>query len=354
LAINHVLACAWYAIALLGSTLPGDTWVQFYGFHDEPWINRYCVALHWSITQFTPSSMMVNPQNIAERTFNITVVVFALVGFSYIVGSISGSLAQLRSLQEDASKQFWTLRRWLRQNGVAKQLSVRIQKYLEHTWHAQQEKIPKSKVKLFSLLSEQLHNELLCAVSVPHVSVHPLFQYLHKESSETMFRLAKTAFSRMSVARHDSVFFPSEVAQYMYFVVDGVLDYLRVDHEGTAHKERVDSNEDWIAEPVLWTSLWIHRGVLVASTECDLLLIDPDSFLQTVSLSPDTFKMACVYSKNYLEWLNDLDKRILSDVCQGEDESWRVQSFIASAAQSDGTASARIRKRLQRMPSWLG
>lgn len=34
-----------------------------------------------------------------ERLFSIVVIIFALVGFSYVVGSITGSLTQLRALK---------------------------------------------------------------------------------------------------------------------------------------------------------------------------------------------------------------------------------------------------------------
>ena len=53
-----------------------------------------------AITQFTPSSMHVQPQNILERTFAISVVIAGLVGFSYLVGSITGSLTELRKMKD--------------------------------------------------------------------------------------------------------------------------------------------------------------------------------------------------------------------------------------------------------------
>eukprot|EP00913_Durusdinium_trenchii_P022286 g20939.t1 len=64
-----------------------------------------CVCFHWSITQFTPASKPpIQPQNTVEPAFAIFVVVFALVGFSYVVGSILASLAQLRSMSEQSAK----------------------------------------------------------------------------------------------------------------------------------------------------------------------------------------------------------------------------------------------------------
>merc|ERR1719221_2539193 len=108
LVINHLISCLWYAIG----TSPGfgdATWLKHHAFDDADWSYQYATSFHWSITQFTPSSMHVQPQNIRERVFAITVVVLALVGFSYVVGSITGSLAQLRSMSNDGAQQFWNL-----------------------------------------------------------------------------------------------------------------------------------------------------------------------------------------------------------------------------------------------------
>ena len=102
LAVNHFLACSWYATSFIGA---GNSWVKHHGFENEHWSYQYVTSFHWAITQFTPSSMHVQPQNIYERTFCVIVVISGLVGFSYLVGSITGSLAELRRMKEDAIKQ---------------------------------------------------------------------------------------------------------------------------------------------------------------------------------------------------------------------------------------------------------
>lgn len=63
------------------------------------------------------------------------------VGFAYVVGSITASLAQLRTMSEEAlfllevfissseaSKDFWQMRRFLNQNSVDHNLAARIQR----------------------------------------------------------------------------------------------------------------------------------------------------------------------------------------------------------------------------------
>jgi len=329
LVINHYIACAWYFVGVsLNPDL--DTWVRYHGFEEAEWGYQYLTAFHWSITQFTPASMSVQPQNIHERMFAINVVVFALVGFSYVVGSITGSLTQLRSMQEDTTKQFWNLRRYLKQNKVPLTLASRIQRYLEHAWQSQQENISLQNIKIMKLLSEQLHCELQCELSVPHLSVHPLFRRLYDVSNVTMHRLANTAIRRKPLARNDILFISGEKATNMYIVVAGRLQYHKSDSSGDDHHEWVDKGEDWIAEPVLWTPMWLHLGNLTAVTECDLLLVDPKSFSEVFVLNPHAYTLASNYAQRFLMWLESLGADSLTDICQGEEVGPLVESFIDS------------------------
>mmetsp|Transcript_69771 Transcript_69771/g.167499 ORF Transcript_69771/g.167499 Transcript_69771/m.167499 type:complete len:223 (+) Transcript_69771:2-670(+) len=194
-------------------------------------------------------------------------------------------------------------------------------------------------IPIFSLLSDQLRNELLCAINVPPLHVHPLFLHLDSFSAVTVQRLATTAISRKQMARRDKVFIPSETATHMYFPVTGVLKYYRVIHEECGgdkevKTERVDGNEDWIAEPVLFTYSWIHLGTLMATTEADLLMIEAKGFSQAIKLNPQAHLCVQGYAAKFLEWLNSIDPDYLSDIAQGEHVSDMIQTFIPGRGSS--------------------
>merc|ERR1719356_53528 len=97
LVINHLICCMWYTVSVNQSG--ENTWIKVHNYEQAHWMYKYATAFHWSITQFTPASMDVQPQNLAERIFAITVVIYALVCFSYVVGSITGSLTMIRNMQ---------------------------------------------------------------------------------------------------------------------------------------------------------------------------------------------------------------------------------------------------------------
>eukprot|EP00930_Biecheleria_cincta_P034000 TRINITY_DN23531_c0_g1_i1.p1 TRINITY_DN23531_c0_g1~~TRINITY_DN23531_c0_g1_i1.p1 ORF type:complete len:821 (+),score=139.02 TRINITY_DN23531_c0_g1_i1:68-2530(+) len=325
LTVNHILACIWFWI---GNSTDRAGWVYAHGFQDEEWHYQYATSLHWALTQFTPASMIVQPHTMLERVFSICVVVFALVGFSYVVGSITGSLTQLRGITENRSRQLWELRRHLRKHKVSIALSARIQRYIEHVVDTQHKKIPSKDIKLLSLLSEQLRSELECEICMPHFSVHPFFDQLCKRSRVTIHRLSNLAIASKMLARTDTLFIAGENATHMYIVVTGSLVYTRVDSQQEEHKELVDKGEDWISEPVLWIPAWVHLGLLTALNECELMVLDPSKFASIIKLNPDASFLAVTYAKNFLAWINSVERDNLSDIWQGENVSERVVKFM--------------------------
>jgi CRP-like cAMP-binding protein len=273
--------------------------------------------------------MHVQPQNLAERAFAIIVVIFALVGFSYIVGSITGSLAQLRNMHAEEAKLFWDLRRYLQKNQVNHELTLRIQKYCEHAWAAKQESKPDKDVKLLQFLSEQLSSELKYELAVSHLVFHPFLAQLCTFSSVTVHRLSNSALEHKLLAEGDRLFIPGEAATHMYIVVKGRLTYRRM-VGGGGHEvvERVDPGEDWISEPALWTELWRHLGQLTAVDESDNLAINASKFSEQVKLNPQAYLFTKGYAKNFLDWLNEESFDTLSDISQGEDVGDLCRNFI--------------------------
>jgi hypothetical protein len=348
LILCHFISCLWYIIS---HNTEGDyRWLAFYDMEGSDWGYVYATCLHWSLTQFTPAPMNIQPQNFAERVFNISVVVCALVGFSYVVGSITGNLAQLRSVTEEESKLFWDLRVYLKRNAVEHTLAVRIQRYLSHAWRYQACNKTFSQIKILTMLSEQLQNELLFHLHSEHLVVYPLIKTLLDVSTVTVFRLARTAISTKQFANEDPLFIYGEKPSHMYIVIQGRFAYRRVTSEGREVSEMVDKGEDWIAEPVLWSTEWYHLGDCTAVCTSSLTLVDPHHFCQEAMRNPLAWSLVTTYCTNFLIWLNSKSVDELSDVTQGdhEDKKAQLKSFMATGLHPNVAARARLTRTLTR------
>merc|ERR1711920_476543 len=103
-----------------------------FGTTERTFPYQYATAMHWSIAQFSMGSMDIYPTTILERWYAICVLLFALVIFSGLVGSITTAMAQLQQLKTKQATQMWLLRRFLRENKISKDLAGRIVRYCEY------------------------------------------------------------------------------------------------------------------------------------------------------------------------------------------------------------------------------
>lgn len=323
--LNHVIACVFFATTTVGTY--EKTWTAEYMSPNADWRDSYMVALHWSLTQFTPAAMDVQPQNMLERGYAISVVIFALVGFSYVVGDISSCLTQLRNMSETSSKEFRKLRNFMRMHKVPRQLALRVTKFAEHAYSKQREAMPMSKVTLLNMVSEQLLGELTFEMNKPHLIIHPLFENMENNGTIVLQRLCTKALTTKQLAHNDFLFVTGEQAEAMYFLSSGVLLYKKSLSE--EDEEYVQANLDWVTEPALWLNNWEHLGTAEAHGESVLISISADRFKKVVSqANPVLIRVVQIYARRFLAWINDLPLNELSDVFQKELVEAKIRSFV--------------------------
>lgn len=317
LVVNHFLASVWYAIGDLGMNLDAENWIERHNFKDRPLGERYTVALHWTLTQFTPASMDVQPQNTGERSFAICVLVSGLVLFSSFISSITNSMTQLRSMDDDKSKQFWLLRRYLRNHNIQANLAFRILRHVEFTCNEHRELIPEDKIWVLGLLSEQLRNELHFSVSYSCMSTHPLFDIVQDMSRMTMVRLCSTSLSIHRLAGTDVLFIPGTLQCSMHFLESGRLSYTHVDNSDSAGETLMQGERQWICEPAMWTQ-WVTVGDCHATCECKIVSIEVKSFGQVIGKDALSWLLVSKYATRYSSWLSTLPRSSLTDIFRND------------------------------------
>lgn len=322
LLVNHFIACLWYWVGL-----------QEHGWVDAVIVNGasestlYITALHWSLTQFTPASMAVQPVTFTERVVAVAILLFALVTFSSFVSSITNLMTNLRTLSSAEAKQFVMLDRYLHERNIPLHLSVRIRRHLEHLHGEQQRNLQERDVDLLQKLSTPLHMELRYELHFPLLSKHPFFFNFASAHLAVAQRLCFEALKPTVLCSGDVLFSPGEAAWAMYVVVQGTLSYnlhAAVSPRLTTHvpalgKLEVVKAEQWFCEAVLWTP-WEHRGEMRACTGVTLLALEAEKFHTVVGKNRAAAQQPAAYAAEVIEQLRackqtkeltDLDADIL-------------------------------------------
>jgi CRP-like cAMP-binding protein len=325
IAVNHYIGCMWYALGALGQNSNLPNWIDAHGMTERSFGYRYTSSLHWSLTQFTPGSMHVQPMNVIERAYSIVILIFGLILFSSFISNITASMTQLRNMQGETSRQFWLLRRFLRQQSVSHELSFRIFRYTEFQSTSGKDLVPESRVTVLNLLSEQLRNELHYVMFYSGVHAHPLFEKASRISDTLLHIMSKESMARNSLAKGDVIFQEGVSASHMYFVSRGNIRYVKPDRQDIASKS------DWITEQALWTE-WTHVGEARTVAECQVVAINVKCFVAVVGKDLDMHSLMTSYAHNFVNWLNALEDADLTEVFCHE-EGGQFTEFIPKTVE---------------------
>lgn len=341
LVLNHVIACIWYLIGRLAMENQVRNWIEIGAVEDSDISYKYTTSLHWSLTQFTPASMDISARNVWERAFSIVVLFFAMVAFSSIVGSITGSMTSLRNMKNEEMKQFWLLRRYLRQRNISKRLSEQIFNFLEYQSQKQSKLVQVGNIKVISQLSESLHNELMYEMHCRTVTEHPFFGTLDSDMHVVMTRLCRFSLTPQSYAEKEVIFHFGEEGKKMYFFKNGEVDYATSDANGTGGPVKLSpplKPNEWIAEAVLWINIWRHQGDLSTTCTSDIIGVIPSQFVDVMSIHPKPWFYAKCYAIKFVDFLNEKTEKEteINDILR--DPEWYKdavhESFAAEKRES--------------------
>lgn len=325
--LNHFIACGWFLVGTFSNVELGlASWVTWSeNFKAQNIGYQYTTALHWTLTQFTPASMDVVARNILERLYSIGVLLFAMVAFSSIVGTVTTSMTLLRNMKEDKQKQLWKLRRYLKQRNVSSDLSMRMIRFVEYQCTKQEKTIQSQNVVLLARISDQLGSELAHEMHSPFLLGHPFQHYVSKEMKGIAFRICHMAIESSQVATGDVMFSAGEEAFAAFVMKSGNLSYiLRYGN----HLLPPIGVKEWLAEAVLWAP-WRYRGTCHAASPSEILALNAQQFAKAMSHHPKAFQFARRYGERFVRYFNIGNPADWTDVLRDEE-------FI-NLAVSEGT-----------------
>lgn len=322
--LNHLVACAWFRLGSASfKEAPG--WVSEYDVQHRSLAYKYTTSLHWSLTQFTPASMEVQPQNTAERSFAVVVLLSALCVFSSFISSITSSMTSLRNLTVKKEFQSRLLRKYLRKHKITRLLSSRIHRYVNVVLPSRQQDMKMDSSHILQKLSLPLQAELKYELYNHLLKGNPFFRSLCMRSNSAIRDVCKVALCSLTFSQADVCFYAGTKAQAMYFLTKGTMNYTQQAWQRVLNftaNELTDKPKkrkttfrigQWCSEPVLWTN-WIHVGYLVAVTDSELVALDSQRFRSCLSSVPTCINFAQKYAADLVKKLNEMNEEQISDI----------------------------------------
>jgi hypothetical protein len=95
LLLNHLSACIWYFVAKLQDLDP-DCWVTRLGYIDSTNFEIYVVSFYWTLTTVTTVGYGdINAGTTLERAYNLIIMSFGVLMYSFAIGSLSSIVSTL-------------------------------------------------------------------------------------------------------------------------------------------------------------------------------------------------------------------------------------------------------------------
>jgi len=274
---NHYVACFWLGIALWNAS--GEhTWVKEVQVEDESSVYQYVLSLHWSLTQFSPSTNNIAPQNWRERMFAVAVVMLALVIFSSFVSSVTNAVNRLRTINMEWVQEESRVKEFIRSRCLSTNLGVDIQHFIQLSQRKRLKKVYEVQIHSFTGLPESMKLRLHDEMFLPVLTCSAIFQGVIHEDRYASMMICHRAMSETTYIPCQDVFMEGTHAKHIFIVRSGSLTY-------STSADKVLVNPDhWISFLALWID-WLHTGQLTAFSSTELVVIDCHALQQVVLAS---------------------------------------------------------------------
>lgn len=393
LLINHYVACAWYGLSR--SVSDRETWATKFLEEAESEKNAsmsyaYSTSLHWSLTQFTPASMEVVPQNAYERFFNVVVIILGFVVFSSFVSSITGAMTHIRHINAQKTAQDSQLRLFFSENRISHELASQVLRYLRRHAMAKGRRLKEADVPALHLLPERLQKMLREEMFSPIFMKHPLLELLSEIDGEAFHNMCVRASGETSLMPGQELYGPSMQVNRMVFVLQGKLEYHcaedlkrafrpmpssdlvkmqtsersmvenRVALAHAGHDETIFlevTAGEWVCEAALWVSKARLNGPLVAfSGGCELATISAREFRDCMMMSSTCRRFLVQYAAHFVEEFNNTAANEVPTLASFDDadlvadhlSSWQMSATLGKY-RAAATGKNSMKTKLKRM-----
>ena len=122
----HIIACIWVFASRIENFSP-DTWVVRFEYRDDPDDTVYLAALYWTFTTMsTVGYGDITARTGLEQTLSIILMLFGVVFFSFIIGSISSIFNRIDSQEAYISQKMDVIDEFARESKIEKDLKNRL------------------------------------------------------------------------------------------------------------------------------------------------------------------------------------------------------------------------------------
>jgi hypothetical protein len=325
----HYVACMWYGLAEATRSRHAESWVDKVGGQggmnaDEKLLYFYSLALHWSMTQFSPATNNIAPANVAERIFASGVVLMGMITFSSFLSSMASAINELKSFNAARNQERRKLIRFISGKRMSPSLSRKIISHFDQEANKAQSSLVEGDVPLLTQLPESVRVRLHQELYFKHLMANTILSHSSGISGRCFLAICHEAMSGERYTISEEVFMDGKYTESAYIITSGSFEYStcasrhlrklalanrakltrgesavdpKVSAGSAASPSPSDSLRqsstikigDWLSEGALWME-WQHLGLLAARSGGSIVRLDCSAARRIIRTSSNLHK----------------------------------------------------------------
>lgn len=312
LLLNHISACIWYFMARLDDLSP-DSWVMRLGYIDASDAEIYIVSFYWTLTTVTTVGYGdINAGTTLERIYNLFIMSFGVLMYSFAIGSLSSIVSTLDNKTADMNQKLQILSSIKKEFNLDQEIYDKVRKVIKYDLSRNQ----KDKMNFLQELPNKLRIELS---QIMHDSVIQKMYFFNKQPSDFIAYVAPL-LKPVKFSQNDFLYKTNDMMDEMYFVSKGTISFcLGKEYNEKEIKEIKKHNNFGEIEMCLNEKL--GHNIKVKSRNCELFVLKKTDFLRL--------------SVNFKDFIEKFLQRSLMIYLRFNDEKKKIMKIMDDQNKAD-------------------
>ena len=321
LLLNHIAACVWYQVAKFQDLSP-DCWVTRLGYIDSTHYELYVVSFYWTLTTVTTVGYGdINAGTTIERVYNLFLMLFGVIMYSFAIGSLSSIVSTLDNKTAEMNQKLNILSTIKKEFNLEQEIYDKVRKVIKYDLSRNQ----KDKMDFLQELPNKLRIELS---HIMHDSVISKMYFFRGQSNDFVAYVA-LLLKPVKFSQNDYLYKCNDIIDEMYFVSKGTIIFcLSKDYNEKELKDIKKHNNFGEIEMCLNEKLTYN--IKVKSRSSELFVLKKNDFLKLSVNFKDFIEK--FLQKSLLIYLRFTEEK--TKIVTELDELHKIQNEIKGLANS--------------------
>jgi len=271
LLMNHLCACFWYFMAKIEDFSP-DSWVVRLGYIDSSNVELYIISFYWTLTTVTTVGYGdITAGTTIERIYNLFIMSFGVLLYSFAIGSLSSIVSTLDQKSEEMNQKLQILSSIKKEFNLEQNIYDKVRKVIKYDLSRNQ----KDKMVFLQELPNKLRIELS---QIMHDKVIQNFYFFRDQPSD-FFAYVAPLLKPVKFSQNDYLYKCQDMIDEMYFVAKGTVIFCLEKRYGEKEIREIKKNNNF-GEIEMCLNEKLSFNIKIKSRNCELFVLKKNDFLR--------------------------------------------------------------------------